>query len=203
MSDVLEAPTSPPVVSLPVGWDADKLLELARELAMNINDASTIIANHGLDQPTYNAAVAENPFFKRAFEAFRLEWESATNTNKRLGIKAATALELALPVLTARISSKEESLDAAIKGAQLLAKMSGFDDKAKTDGGADKFTITINLGADEKLQFEKDITPKASQESAAETVRALIEGSLNEPALPSLTKGPTDAPAVRPISKTG
>ena len=82
-------PAAPlPVPSLPPGWDGDRLIELAREVAMNITGVPAILAQHNIPQAVYDD-ICRVPFYARALEAFRAEWESATNTNKRLGVKAA------------------------------------------------------------------------------------------------------------------
>lgn len=198
MDDAVPAVTPPPSLpALPPGWDGDRLLELAREVAMNIQDLPVILQNSGLTQQQYDQ-IATIPFYTRALEAMRVDWESAGNTNKRLAIKAATALEATLPKLTGRLSDKEEGLDAVVKGAHLLAKIAGVDENKKQSGdGADKFTITINLGADQKLTFEKDITPKAEESTVREALSLLAEGPGGSEILRDLAEGKVDAVAVR------
>lgn len=195
------AVATPPLAPLPPGWDGDRLLELAREIAMNINDEAVILQNSGLTQQQYDD-IKKIPFFARAVEAMRVDWESAGNTNKRLAIKAATALEATLPKLTGRLADKEESLDGVVKGATLLAKIAGIDEKKQGESGADKFSITINLGADEKLRIEKDITPGAVEKTEVPAVlRQVLEGAANEAALRPVPEANRNAGPIQQIAE--
>ena len=137
---------------------------------MDIRPLSEILADYGLTTEQYKRLEAL-PFYQNALENYRLEWNSAKSVHERLKLKSAVMLEEAFPVLGARMRSSEEPLPAAVETAKLLAKITGRGEaKTQQVNPAEKFVITINLGADrdaKEIKFEKDVTP-------------LIEGTSNE-----------------------
>ncbi len=136
-------------VKIPGDWDEAKLAKLARELAMDIKEKLTVLANYGLNEAQF-ARIADTPWFKRCYEAAIVDWNAAGKVHDRIKIEAATTLEQALPLLAARMGDKSEVLSSAVQVAQLLAKISGLGERDPAAGAAvgEKFTITINLGAD-------------------------------------------------------
>lgn len=139
------------------------LAKLAQEIAMNIRPVEEILDTYKITPDRYKE-LEKIPFFKAALDAYVIEWNSAKTTNERLRIEAAAGLEAAMPALIARMQSQNEDLGKAVEAAKLLSKISGAEASQK-DGGApgDKFSITINLGEDVKLNFEKDVKPVEPQ----------------------------------------
>lgn len=135
-----------------------KLAKLAREVAMDVKDLPVILGHYNLTVADFER-LKENEFFKRALEAVTIEWNSALSTHDRIKIEAAAILEDNMPALSARMVKNEEPLNAAVEAGKLFAKIAGIGDGAKEAHPGEKFTININLGADTKLHFEKDITP--------------------------------------------
>lgn len=157
----------------------EQLVKIAREVAMDIQELSHILKQFSLTPEQYTQHVEPNAFFQRALEAYRIEWNSALSTRDRIRVQAATALEESLPSLAARITKDSESLDAQVKGAALFAKLAGVDDNKDGGESSEKFSISINLGADIKLKYEKDVTPRKDT-SISEDLRSLTEGSSHE-----------------------
>ncbi len=148
-----------------------KLASLAREIAMDIKTQALILKDYGLDQHQYDYLLANNEFFKAALHANTIEWNSALTTPDRLRIESAAILEDALPQLGARMVNKAEGMPGVVEAAKLFAKIAGVGEKeqgAKAPG--EKFSITINLGEDKKLVFEK------TTEKPAETPGVIIDG---------------------------
>lgn len=142
-----------------VSMDNFFLAKLAQELAMNIREPAETLAIYKISEAEW-AVIQSNDFFKRAFDQYVIEWNSAKSTNDRLKIEAAVGLEAAMPSLSARMQSNNEDLGKAVEVAKLFSKISGVDAEPKGGGNpADKFSITINLGEDVKLKFEKDVEP--------------------------------------------
>jgi len=90
-------------------------------------------------------------------EKERIQWNSADNTNARLSIESAIALERVIPDLTARSVNPQEPLTGLVALAKLLAEMSGSVGNTRPqEAPHEKFKIVINLGADQQT-FEKAI----------------------------------------------
>ena len=157
----------------------DMLVKIAREVAMDIQEMPQILAQFSLTPEQYRTHVEPNAFFQRALEAYRIEWNSALSTKDRIRVQAATALEHSLPHFATRLTKNDESLDAQVKAAALFAKLADIGESKGEEGSSEKFSIVINLGADTKLKYEKNITPR-KEASVAEELRALTEGGGNE-----------------------
>lgn len=147
--------------------DNYKLARLANEVAMDIREIPDILIDYGLSHAQY-VEIERIPFYRNTLEQSRLEWNSAKSVHERLKLQSAIMLEEAFPTLGARMRNANEPLPAAIETAKLLAKITGLGEAARSVGGSEKFTITINLGADtkdpnNKIKIEKDITPSPPQ----------------------------------------
>lgn len=165
LQDELEPLPGPiPPTPLPVLFNGTELTpvglaSLAREVAMDIKELPDILKFYKLTTATYDA-ICKNPFYKRALEVSTIEWNSALSTHERIRLEAAATLENALPGLSARMNNKDEAFPAAIEAGKLFAKIAGLDANVRADSApGEKFTININLGADTKLHYEKDVTP--------------------------------------------
>lgn len=146
------------------------LAKLAREVAMDIKELDVVLGYYRLTLEQY-AEVCKIPFFKRALENSTLEWNSALSTHERMKIEAAAILEEGLPILGARMKNKDETFAAATEAGKLFAKIAGLGEVSRdAPAPGEKFTITINLGDDTKLHYEKDVTPASP----------VIEGPKNE-----------------------
>ena len=146
------------------GLGLSDLAALARDLILNMQDLPQTLEAHKITQEQYNR-IKENEFFKRALEQITIEWHGARSTSDRLKIQAAASLEFAMPTITGRMVKPDEDLGKVVEAGKLLAKVAGVDSseaQAASNPG-EKFTITINLGEDTKLHFEKDVTPAVPQ----------------------------------------
>ncbi len=170
--DILTATVTPPIVApllqatgiqtatktaLPDGWSLNKVASLVRDVAQAMYDLPNILRKHNLTQPQYDV-LANNEFFKRALEQFTLDWNSAANTQKRLSLEAAIALEDALPTVAARASKPMEPLADVVQLVKVLAEIAGsIGNKAvQTQGPSERFKIEINIGAE---KFQREATP--------------------------------------------
>lgn len=133
-------------VTLP-GWPPAKMAKLARELVLLQKPREAILADYRIDEATFKQ-IAENDFYKRAFEAYCIEWNSAVNTPDRLQIQSLTILEDGLPHLGAKMQDDKEPLSSKVQVATLLSKMGGISEGRRENAAGEKFTITINLGGD-------------------------------------------------------
>lgn len=158
------------------GLNLSDLAALARDLILNLRELPQTLAAHKITAAQYER-IKENEFFKRALEHLTLEWHSAKSTGDRLKIQSAASLEYVMPTITARMVKHDEDLGKIVEAGKLFAKISGVDtsDKQGPSNPGEKFTITINLGEDTKLKFEKDVTPTPAQGSP-KAIRSNEEG---------------------------
>ena len=158
------------LVPVKITSDQSRLVALARELATNMRDRSLVLKDYGLTEERYQALL-ENHFFKNTLDVCIIEWNSADSAEKRIRLQSAAAIEDALPMLAARMSKEGEPLPGVVETGKLLAKLAHLGEDTARGNPAERFTITINLGDDKKLTFEKDVTPVAP---------AIENGSTNE-----------------------
>ncbi len=153
------------VASLPATIDlpdlsTTDLVKLAREIAMNIKDVGIVLGHYHLTQDQYDWLKEHHAFFKQALQVSTIEWNSSLTTPERLKLESAAILEDALPRLGARMVNSAEGLPGVVEAAKLFAKMAGIGER---EGGerapGEKFTISINLGGDDKLVYKSKETP--------------------------------------------
>lgn len=128
------------------------LATLAREIAMDIETVDAILKKHGLSNAQYEYLSNHHEYYKKTLLQQVHEWQSLGSTQARLKAQAAAALEAQLPTLGSRMGQASEKLADAVEAAKLFAKIAGVDtDTGGPRGGGEGFTITIDLGADERL----------------------------------------------------
>jgi hypothetical protein len=171
LPETLNAPVHPDL-------DANRLAVLAREMAMAIQPVEKILASVGISQAQFEKFILPNAFYKRAYESFVLEWESALSTNRRIALGAAAILEDSLPKLNARMINDINPLSSVTETAKLFAKLAGAGETKEVTSG-ERFNITINLGG-EKIRIQETI--------GAIQIPKLIEGESNNIAIQSLSE---------------
>jgi hypothetical protein len=148
--------------------DSQKLATLAGELAKGTFNPVEVLKSFGLTVGQLERYIAPNPFFKQAYDAALVEWNSSTSTVKRIKTRSAAILEDSLPALSARLTDHRESLPAVVETAKLFAKLAGAGEEKSVAGPSDRFTISINIGSKKIEQVVEptiDITPQRALES--------------------------------------
>lgn len=136
-----------------------KLLQLAREIAMDIRPIDEILKTHNLTMEQFEH-VSRLPRFQGYVESEASAWHGSLNTHERVKLKAAAMLEEWLPELNMRMHDRAESLNAKIEAGKLARDLAGFARSGVgVEGAGEKFSVTINLGQDAKLTFEKQLPP--------------------------------------------
>jgi len=148
LSELPSAPVHPDL-------DPNRIVALAREMAMAIRPVTTILTAAGITQAQFDKFILPVPIYKRAYETFLLEWESALSTNKRIAIESAAILEDSLPKLNARMINDVNPLSSSVEAAKLFAKLAGAGETKEATPG-ERFNITINLGGD-KIHIQETI----------------------------------------------
>jgi hypothetical protein len=164
----MSEPTEPPDQNL----DEVAVAKLAREMAMAIRSYTVIFADFGISEQDFYE-ISKLPFYKRAFEQFTLEWNSALSTNERVKLISAAYLEQALPRLGGRMMS-DESLSAATEVAKLFSRNAGLGGDPKEAKSNEKFVITINLGEDDTKTYSKSIEPDQPSFGLSKSKTAVI-----------------------------
>lgn len=135
-------------------------VQIAREIAINHHTLPEICRKYRVTA-SQMATVIRNRRFQQLLSEEIASWQSAKNTPERTKLKAAAIMEDWLPEAHAKMHDKTEPLPAKTEVAKLVARIAGLGmDKALgPNETGEKFSVTINLGADNQLKFSKDITP--------------------------------------------
>jgi len=170
-------PVELPSVPVRPNLNANQIAIIAKEMAMAILDPQLIWRAAGINQAQFERFVQPTETYKRVYETYAIEWESALSTNKRIAIKAAAALEDALPDLARRMVDAHEPLNQATEVAKTFAKLAGAGEQAREGGSpGEKFTITINLhDPREKAREQKTIQPQPEGPSVLPAIRLITE----------------------------
>lgn len=145
------------------------LVKLAREIAINHYTIDEIKQKYQI-KPEEWQWISRNTRFHTILEAEIINWQSSTNTHERTKLKAAALMEEWMEEAAGRMYDKAENLPAKVELAKLITRIAGMGvDKMGIEGdSANKFAITINLGADSQLKFEKTLPSKVIQGEAVE-----------------------------------
>lgn len=153
--------------------DLDELMlaKLARELVMNIRNYKLVFADYGIDENDY-CEIEKNEFFRKVKEQYAIEWNSCASTENRLKIGSLAYLEQLFPTLTRRALNATEPLPAATGVANILMRTAGIGVASAEDAksAAERFVITINLGADTET-YNKSIEVNAQDVTPALLVK--------------------------------
>ena len=144
------------------GADEELLyLNLARELALGQRDLQTILAEYQVEWDRWEL-IRGNARFQQILTSEMTAWNAALNTHDRTRLKAAAMIEGWLKEANDRMHDPEENLSAKTEVAKLVSRIAemGTTNAAVSGGGGERFSISINLGADTKLSFDKTVTPK-------------------------------------------
>jgi len=171
--------------TIPVGvYDEAKLVKLARQIAMGIKDLPDILFDNDLTQREFTE-IQSIPLFAKTLESEVKAWAGADNTHARLKLKSAAMLEEYLPELYARLNDRQEPLMAKMKAVELVSKIAGFGDRDVVPAGnpGDKVQVIINLGADTRVEYVKQLPHKVI-EHAPVAPQQTFEESLDASANP-------------------
>lgn len=135
------------------------MLKLAREIAMDIQPIEDILKHHQVTDGQWEE-IQQNPRFKNYLRGAVEEWQSATNTSERVKLKSMAFVEEALPEFFARAHDPKEPLAAKTEVLKTIAKFAGVGGSVDGALTGEKMIVTINLGADQQLRIERDVTPQ-------------------------------------------
>ena len=187
-------------VPLPRHLTPGLIARLARDVVMELKALPDILEPYVITMQQYER-IKELPFFKRVYEDFLVEWNRVSSTPERVRLISAVLLEEGLPRLGSQMIDKEVSPAVAVETGKFFAKMAGVGE-SKTEGAVgEKFVINISLGEETKLQFTKDVAPRAPTD-AVEAVRGEIpEDRKRDLEPPQTTKEIYENPAGKSTSE--
>jgi len=136
-------------------------VKLAREIAIDHYELETILEHHQITTEAWTR-IKDNPRFQALLESEIASWNEAGNTHERTKLKAAALVEEFLPEGNRLLHAPDQALPAKVELLKTLTRIAGMGLTGVGVDGApsERFSITINLGADSKLQFEKQVTSK-------------------------------------------
>lgn len=128
---------------------------------MDIHPLDEILNSHEISTDRFEIIKA-NARFQALLRQQVEEWNSALNTGERVKLKALSAIEEAMPEFYARMHDPKETLPAKVKVLEAFSGLAGLgkNGQAAQGGGGEKFSVTINLGADKQLTISAP-APKA------------------------------------------
>lgn len=134
---------------------------------MEVHPIEDILKVHGITSNQWED-IHDMPRFQALLESEMAQWNGALNTHERVKIKAAAMIEEWLPEAYERLHDKGETLSSKTELGKLVRDLAGFSKgNIGVEGGGEKFSVTINLGADAQLKFEKDVTSKVIEGEVA------------------------------------
>ena len=126
--------------------DEQKLRELAAGVVRGIEEPEAILARLGLTSSDYTD-LSETRMFRQMLRTAQDEWEGASNTHKRIKLKAAVNIEEALPHFYKAMTSDKEPLSSKVKAFEVVSRVAGLGQAEPVNAGAGQFfKLEINLG---------------------------------------------------------
>lgn len=142
-------------------------IRVAREIAIDHFPIDEILSRYNISPENWQI-IKEDPRFIRILSQETEDWQSALNTHERTKLKAAAMVEEWLPEANSRLHDKNEALPAKVALGKLVSQIAGMGVTGMgiEGGSGDKISVTINLGEDKKLKFERQVTPKVIEAEA-------------------------------------
>jgi hypothetical protein len=133
-------------------------VQLAREIAMDIQPIDVILKTHEISDARWDEIKA-NYRFQKYLETSLIEWNSALNTGERVRLKALSLVEEALPEMYSRMHDPKEMLPAKVRALEVIGKIGGvgINNLGEKGGGGEKFSVTINLGSDKEITINAPV----------------------------------------------
>ena len=142
-------------------------VQLAREIAINLNDIETILEHYSVSDEAWQK-IQKSERFQSVLREAVAAWHTAENTQERVKIKSAAMVEEWLPEGNRLAHDASQPLSGKVELMKLIKSLSTLG-APEGVGGGEKFSVTINLGGDAKLRFEKDVTPRVIEGEKVDT----------------------------------
>lgn len=156
-------------VTIPKAQGELLMVRLARAIAQDVLDLDKILEINSVSPEVWKV-IEKHPRFQKYLQESILDWNAAENAPERVKIKAAAAVEEWLPEAFKQMHNQDAPLLHRNDLAKLMTKLGGMDRSGVgvEGGGGERFHVTINLGGDSQLNYEKTITPRISESKVIE-----------------------------------
>lgn len=134
------------------------LLRLSREVARNIHPLENILERFGISSDLW-LSISSNPRFKLFLQQEVELWEGVPNTAERVKLKSLAMIEESLPEFYERAHDPGETLSSKVELLKTIGRFAGVGVGSVEASVGEKLSVTINLGADTQLKFDKSTTP--------------------------------------------
>lgn len=136
-----------PLSALPMTKDDEKRLrDLANGIVRGIEEAAVVLERLGFTSQDY-IELSETRAFRTMLAQAQSEWEGASNTHKRIRLKAAVNIEEALPHFFLAMTDAKEPLSSKVKAFEVVSRVAGLGNPEPGNTGAGQFfKLEINLG---------------------------------------------------------
>lgn len=120
---------------------------LAQEIARGYLAHDQILHNLGLSEEDYDV-IERQGIFQKLLAGAIAEWNSATNTAKRIKLKSQWAVEETIPTMVAFMTDPKEPLSARVETFKTIARIGqlGNPEPPTPGDGSNGFHIEINIG---------------------------------------------------------
>lgn len=126
--------------------DELRLRDLAHGIVRGIEEPATILNRLGFTSDDY-MELSETRMFRQMLSQAQAEWEGASNTHKRIKLKAAVNIEEALPHFFTAMTDAKEPLSSKVKAFEVVSRVAGLGNPEPAGMGAGQFfKLEINLG---------------------------------------------------------
>jgi hypothetical protein len=126
--------------------DERKLRELAQGVVRGIQTPEEVLAGLDFTLADYNE-LCETRAFRQMIEQAAAEWDGASNTHKRIKLKAAVNIEQALPHFYQAMTDVKEPLSSKVKAFEIVSRVAGLGQPEPVGVGQGQFfKLEINLG---------------------------------------------------------
>jgi hypothetical protein len=158
-----------PATELPPDITDLLLIRLAREVAIDHLDTDAILKNYQINIEIWQKIQAM-PRFQEVLRSEVEAWNTATNTHERTKLKAAAIMEQWLPEAFRQLHLDAQPLNAKVELGKLIARIAGMGvtGMGVEGAGGERFSVTINLGADASLRFDKQVPAKVIEATPTE-----------------------------------
>jgi hypothetical protein len=137
----------------------DRLVVLAREIAMNIHPLPDILKRLNITERQWED-IQRDTRFRGYLEDAVITWQGALNGSERIKVKSLAAIEDWLSTAYGYLHEEKHNLRDKTELAKLIARLAGVGEKVMGELPAgEKISITINMG-EESVHAEKTIIPK-------------------------------------------
>ena len=126
--------------------EEQRLRELANGIVRGIQTPEEVLGLLGFTSTEY-MDLSETRMFRQMLRQAQDEWEGASNTHKRIKLKAAVNIEQALPHFYTAMVDPKEPLSSKVKAFEVVSRVAGLGNPEPIGAGAGQFfKLEINLG---------------------------------------------------------